>query len=115
MKNRPLAPLLCSLLVPLPAQSQSALSIQLLDGQNIQLSWPATTTGLALEQTPALGNGASWQPVSATTVLQNDRFAVTLPRSPAAQFFRLHQGASALTSITATSPADGETGVAVTR
>jgi hypothetical protein len=96
------------------AHSQPSLSVQLLDRQNLQVSWPATATGLVLEQTPALPRAANWQAIDAAPVLQNDRFTVKLPISWL-RSSSLHQAAASLISIIGTSPADGETGAAVTR
>ncbi|MCI0542013.1 MAG: Ig-like domain-containing protein, partial [Verrucomicrobiales bacterium] len=119
MKKWLLASVLLSLLVPSPAFSQPMLQVQLLDRQNrqnIRISWPAMSAGFALEQSSALGTAGNWQAVSGTPVPQNDRLTVTLPSSSAAQFFRLRQSQGpTLTSITETSPVDGEAGVAVTR
>jgi hypothetical protein len=93
---------------------QPALGIHALDRQNIQISWPGNATGFVLEQTTAVGLGSTWQPVNLPPVAQNERLSLALPiTSNARQFFRLRQ--PGLTTITETSPADGETDVAVTR
>jgi hypothetical protein len=114
MQKRLLALLAILFFASLPAHSQPSLTAQLLDRQTIQVSWPATETGLALEQTSAFSPAAIWQAVNVTPVLQNDHLAVILSLSETAQFFRLNQ-ADLLTTIYSTSPLNGETGVAVTR
>jgi hypothetical protein len=48
-------------------------------------------------------------------VLQNNEYVLTLSTEGAAKFFRLVNLGGSLTQLELSSPADGETGVAVTR
>lgn len=82
----------------------------------INLTWPGADTGYTLETTAVLGPGAIWQPVPTDPVLANGRHTVVLAAAAQTRFFRLRRsGAAALTDIAETSPAQGESGVAVTR
>ncbi len=106
--------LCCALQALVSLQSQPALTAQQVDGQKVQVSWPASAADFTLEQSAAVTPGAIWQPITAEPLLQNNRLSVTFSPSLNAQFFRLRE-AQPLTTITSASPGDGETGVAVTR
>jgi uncharacterized protein YjdB len=60
-----------------------------LSGTNVVVSWPASAPRATLLASATLGAGASWQPVGVTPVNQGGQFAVTLPASGNARFFRL--------------------------
>lgn len=55
------------------------------------LSWPSYAVGFVLESSPTLGSGAQWTQVSATPVLSNDRWSVTLAETDSASFYRLRR------------------------
>ena len=100
-----------------PALAQVApsprLSVQVSTNQTVRLAWPETAESYALEEASALNDLAPWTPVSQNSLLQDGEFSVILNVSQASRFFRLRiQGH---TTISDTSPAEGEQGVAVTR
>ncbi|MBI3416826.1 MAG: Ig-like domain-containing protein [Verrucomicrobia bacterium] len=88
------------------------LTVHSLANRLVQLTWPATAAGFALEQTDALGAIVSWSVVAQAPVLAGGQLAVTLDTSAGQKFFRLH---APLVTIAQSSPLNGETGVAVTR
>jgi hypothetical protein len=55
-------------------------------GGSVALSWPATGSWV-LETTDRLSG--TWQPVATPPVVQNDRYAVTVPATSGSGFFRL--------------------------
>jgi hypothetical protein len=63
------------------------LSVRKVTNQ-VQLSWPATATGFALERTPALGP-FNWGAVTQTPLLIGNQKVVTFTNPPANAFFRL--------------------------
>lgn len=83
-------------------------------GGSVELSWP-TTPGARLESADAVGTGIAWvhAPESASEI--GGRTVVVVGPSANARFFRLRGDAGGLTTVSGTSPAAGETGVAVTR
>ena len=89
------------------------LSVRAFDNQSVRLAWPQTATNYLLEATDQLGSQLFWQPVTQPPVPSGEEFSVTFDAGGVARFFRLLQ--VSLTTITENSPADGETGVAVTR
>ncbi|MBI3415185.1 MAG: Ig-like domain-containing protein [Verrucomicrobia bacterium] len=99
-----------------PSLAQStgapALAIRQVKGGQIQLNWPATAAGFVVEQTDALARATVWQPVAILPTVQGNELSLTLPVSAGSHFFRLRQE---LTRVNASSPVNGETGVAVTR
>lgn len=66
-----------------------ALSIRI-EGNGLQVSWPASAAGYTLKARPSLSTGA-WETVSQTPAVVGDRLVVTLPATGASQFFRLEQ------------------------
>src|SRR5207249_8771612 len=67
--------------------------------------------GIVLEQTDSLRPPFAWQAVTQTIAAQQNQFSLSLNADAAQRFFRLR----ALTQILSTSPANGESGVSVTR
>src|SRR5262245_1007776 len=94
------------------APAAPSLTIQVLNSQTVQITWPGAGAGLVLEQTSRIGDAAAWQAVNVPPALQGGQFSLLLPISARSQFFRLRRP---FTSIKETSPVDGETGVAVLR
>ncbi len=97
------------------ASDHPTLKANLLPGHFVRVEWPGATSGFQLESSRVLGAGASWQPVSAPPVLTNGNFGINLQAAETVQFFRLREGPGSLTDISDTSPANGESEVAVTR
>lgn len=94
--------------------AQPVLEIRQLAG-GVELSWPAAAGAFVPETVPALATGAVWQPVAEAVVTVGDSRVLTLPATPATQFFRLRQSSLEPLAVVWTSPAAGEAGVAVTR
>lgn len=98
--------------ITLPAAPPPTLAIRAAGNGQIQLSWPADASGFALEQTDALSRSAVWQPLASPSSPAGNEFSVTLPTGAGNKFFRLRRQ---LTTVRASSPLNGEQGVAVTR
>src|SRR5262249_42423669 len=102
----------------LPVISESApgpvLTSRLTGNSQVEVSWAGENFGL--EKTLSLKGPASWQPVPEAPTQQGGVFTLILPAREAAQFFRLResQGITGL-YVSESSPADSESGVAVTR
>jgi hypothetical protein len=94
--NSELAPAdnIVSLVTPLegvpPLDEPVTLSAVLVGG-NLQLSWPASATGMILETAAAVGSAAPWQVVNATPVVINGRNVVSQNTSGSAGFYRLRK------------------------
>jgi hypothetical protein len=58
-------------------------------GANLAISWPATSSGFQLQQSPTLLPGPIWTPVSQTPTLTNNVNLIVLPMSGLQGFFRL--------------------------
>ncbi|MBL9126706.1 MAG: Ig-like domain-containing protein, partial [Verrucomicrobiales bacterium] len=98
------------------ALAQPKLEVATSNPSSVVLSWPSTDSSFALEATAKLGAGASWQPITDSPTVSNGRFTVSLAAGDRTRFFRLRDTAgAALASVSETSPAPGESGVAVTR
>ncbi|MGH7980128.1 MAG: hypothetical protein ACREE6_12205, partial [Limisphaerales bacterium] len=59
------------------------------DGNNLILSWSASSPGFMLQTSPALGTLTSWTAVSWPVSVVNGEYTVTNPISSSSQFFRL--------------------------
>jgi hypothetical protein len=70
-----------------------------LSGNNVLISWPASTTGFTLQSSATLGASASWADVSPAPT--GNSYTVT-PTAQAQQYFRLRQGGAALADCTNT-------------
>lgn len=83
----------------------------------VRISWPDANGPWLLEQSATLSSSPPWLPVSVTPQVVNGQATATLVPTATQQFFRLRAGTvtPVLTRIAETSPAHGETGVAVTR
>jgi hypothetical protein len=64
------------------------LSIQLAQGQNVQLSWPIGAAGFHLEYTDDLGSGL-WHLEPAPVALNETDHIVTVPLTPGHRNYRL--------------------------
>lgn len=69
------------------------LAITPLPGEprQVEVSWPTTAVGLALQSTADPGNAESWSPVEQEPVVSGDRAKVVMRATDTAQFFRLHK------------------------
>ena len=102
--------------VPVSAPAQSVLTVDFGGPDAIVLRWPAATPANVLEASGALGPAASWQTVAAEPSLANGRYSLTVNATDGApRFYRLRQTAGTFTTVVGSSPAQDETGVAVTR
>ncbi len=82
--------------------------------RTVKLSWDDPTGGFSIESSPALGPTALWQPVAAVPVMQGTARSIIVPITEQTRFYRL-RGGPARTTVIGTSPAAGESSVAVTR
>jgi uncharacterized delta-60 repeat protein len=60
-------------------------------GSDVEISWPDTASGFALETAATLETEANWQPSSACITQENGLLKATLPASDSARFFRLRK------------------------
>jgi hypothetical protein len=60
-------------------------------GANVVLSWPTYGAHFNLQSSAVIGAGAVWSTVNSSVTQVGANYQVTLPRSGAAQFFRLHR------------------------
>jgi len=67
--------------------SYPVLVVQNSGSNQILLSWPSWAGSFSLQAIPALGS--SWQPVTATPVLQGTDLTVTVDHDAAGKFYRL--------------------------
>jgi hypothetical protein len=65
-------------------------------GNNVVLAWPATATGLLLEENLSANQPEGWAPVRIPVVLSNAQNTVTVPISGAMAYFRLTTTPSSL-------------------
>ncbi len=87
-----------------------------LPDQQIRVGWPSDTKDFILESSAALDKGAAWATVSGAVQVDGSGFFVVLAPGSTSRFFRLRQTqGTPLASLEETSPAQGESGVAVTR
>jgi hypothetical protein len=56
----------------------------------LTITWGPSATNLVLQSSPLLGAGAVWNQFPTAPILQNGRYAVTVPISDGAAYFRLH-------------------------
>jgi hypothetical protein len=58
-------------------------------GNNLVVSWPATSEGFHAEATTALGPGATWTQIGDGTPATGGQFQVSIPLTEAVRFIRL--------------------------
>ncbi len=92
-----------------------SLSIEQMPSRSIRISWDGDATGFTLEQSDQLGSFVNWQTVAETPQNVGGTTSVSIQPLSATRFYRLHSAGTALPTIVETSPANGESTVAVTR
>jgi sugar lactone lactonase YvrE len=65
------------------------LTARLLATQSVEISWPATAIGFALQSSDDLARGTNWNPVVGVPSLAGDNLTVNVPINMAAGFYRL--------------------------
>jgi hypothetical protein len=60
-----------------------------LNGNRVNLAWPAPATGFALQQAGSAGGAAAWSDVPEMPAVANDWNSVAVPADAPAGFFRL--------------------------
>ncbi|MBL9136834.1 MAG: Ig-like domain-containing protein, partial [Verrucomicrobiales bacterium] len=83
--------------------------------QSVELAWPLSVGDFVVERTRSLNPPIAWEVFPATPLLQGDRVSATIPVDSGNRFYRLRQTVATLVFVDSTSPATGESGVAVTR
>jgi hypothetical protein len=63
----------------------------LLTETGLELSWPASANGFALETTTSLANAPQWSAVAETPALSDGYYRVTVQPEGSAAFYRLHR------------------------
>lgn len=91
------------------------VSVTVQAGNVVELSWPSTATGFVLEQSPSIGALAEWSPVGIAPGIEGSDWVVRIEVLGSSRYFRLRQAGAFLTTVSETSPRNGEGGVAVTR
>ncbi|MSU64235.1 MAG: hypothetical protein EXS31_17900 [Pedosphaera sp.] len=92
------------------------LSIRTSADRRVRISCPAAAGNFALESASPLANPPVWKTVANSPAQEGLDFVLTFDASQGDRYFRLRGAAlPTLTTISETSPASGETGVAVTR
>ncbi len=106
--------LVCFLGIPC-AVGQPAVSIQTAPNQSVRLEWDNGTGLFIPESSTSLQPPVKWEALPVDPVQQGGRMSVTLFASDSTRFFRLRSREVRLTTLSESSPAPGESGVAVTR
>lgn len=104
--------------VPLAGQATGnpRLTVRSTPGGQIEVTWPTNAPGFTLEARDTLFEARPWQAIAAAPGIRGTEFTVLITPGAGHGFFRLRRGGdSVLTTVRATSPINGETGVAVTR
>jgi hypothetical protein len=94
-------------------QAPPSLSIQWVTNSTVRVAWTNSDMPFVLESADHLFPEPSWQEMAQPVGAIRSEVPVTLNTSAASRFFRLRS--PDLTRITQSSPANGETGVSVTR
>lgn len=91
------------------------LTVATLPDREVRISWPDSATDFLLESTSMLGPSADWTPVGSEPVRENGEFGVVIFPGGVRRFYRLRSVEAMVTQIVETSPAAGDTDVAITR
>ncbi|MBL9129358.1 MAG: Ig-like domain-containing protein, partial [Verrucomicrobiales bacterium] len=95
------------------APAAPSLSIETTLGRGIRLSWNQAEGAFAPEWTDSLRSPTTWNPIDGFQLLPGGGLSMEMPAATGTRFFRLRS--APLTTIKESSPAHGESGVAVTR
>ena len=90
------------------------ISLETLSDRRVRMVWPNLGERFILEESSALSGSVAWGSSGAPTVLDHDLFSAVLSFENQSRFFRLRDAGPLLTTFNS-SPADGESGVALTR
>lgn len=101
------------LMVSAQSASKPQLSVQQRARDEVTLNWLGPATGFVLEQTEDPTLSGLWEPVPTPVIEEEGLITVTVSSGVTSRFFRLRK--DLFTRVEASSPADGETGVAVIR
>src|SRR5688500_17683678 len=93
------------------------ITVTTLPDRSMRLSWNNADGPYGIEFATSLRQPIHWQSDPSNPTLQGTQASVTIRSSDQARFFRLRkaEAPAALTTVGETSPANGESGVAVTR
>jgi len=93
------------------------IALTTLPDRSVRLSWDNTDGPYGVETATSLTLPIQWQGHPSNAIIQGTQASLTVRASEPARFFRLRkaQAPAALTTVSETSPANGESGVAVTR
>jgi hypothetical protein len=97
--------------------AQPVLEVEPLPDLEVSLSW-LNNVASVLETSTRLGPGADWQPVDRAATVVDGRASLIFFPDDQQRFFRLRQSSApavSLATVRETSPAQGESGVAVAR
>jgi hypothetical protein len=76
--------------LPMPVQTPGApVLTSTLVGQNARVAWPASSTEFTLQETAAIGTGASWSSVPGPYQENGGERFILVPASQAIRFYRL--------------------------
>ena len=98
---------------PLAGVAQPAVSIELAPDESVRLVWGAAAGPFVPEWTDTLRGPITWSLVADNPVLTGNELTLTVKATANARFFRLRS--APLVTLSETSPAHGESEVAVTR
>ncbi len=98
------------------AWAQPVLNVSLLPDHTVRLSWEDPQANFSLQHSPSLDLPAAWTVVTEAPSIQGSHQILILAVETQTRFFRLaSREVVSLTTVLDTSPAAGETAVAVTR
>lgn len=85
------------------------------DTDAVELEWGADAGSFVVEQSSALGPGATWEPSAGVPQVVGDRVRWRGVPTASPRYFRLRESSNAGVFVASSSPYAGETGVALTR
>ncbi len=88
--------------------------LEMMPDNRVRLVWDNTGQAVVLEEASTLAPPVPWQAARETVTLDGNRFSAVLSFGDTGRFFRLNDQGPGLTTFSS-SPASGETGIAVTR
>jgi hypothetical protein len=97
----------------LQVNAQIQLGATALPDQSVRLAWPEVTGRYQLESAATVDQG--WQNYATAPLIVGSESVIQVPGNESSRFFRLRLISPDWLTVLSTSPAHGETGVAVTR